>query len=58
LRRLEHLRDLLTYAGHDATGATLGLFSVSGFAPELVAEAARSREVVRLFGLHDLYTPN
>ncbi|MBS2962974.1 hypothetical protein KGA66_07960 [Actinocrinis puniceicyclus] len=55
LRRLEHLRDLLTAAGHDATGATLGLFSVSGFSPELVAEAARPGSRVMLAGLGEIY---
>jgi uncharacterized protein len=42
LRRLQHLRELLTAAGHDATGARLGLFSASGFTGELEAEAAAS----------------
>ena len=55
LRRLEHLRDLLTAGGHDATGATLGLFSTSGFSPELVTEAARSARRIILIGLGELY---
>ncbi|MBR7836719.1 hypothetical protein KDL01_25790 [Actinospica durhamensis] len=55
LRRLEHLGTLLTAAGHDAGAATLGLFSTSGFAPDLVAEAARSRGRVLLAGLGEIY---
>lgn len=55
LRRLEHLRDLLTAAGHDAGGASLGLFSTSGFSPDLVTEAARSGRRVLLFGLDEIY---
>jgi len=39
LRHLEHLRDLLTAAGHDASTATLGLFSTNGFTEELVRES-------------------
>jgi hypothetical protein len=34
LRRLQHLRDLLNAAGHDASDAALGLFSTSGFTDE------------------------
>jgi len=55
LQRLEHLRELLTAAGHDASGATLGLFSAHGFTPELAAEAARSGGRVMLAGLDELY---
>jgi len=55
LRRLEHLRDLLTAAGHDATGATLGLFSTSGFTSELAAEAARPGRRILLIGLEEIY---
>lgn len=55
LRRLEHLRDLLTAAGHDATEATLGLFSANGFSPDLIAEAARPGQRVLLTGLKEIY---
>jgi hypothetical protein len=55
LRRLEHLRELLTAAGHDATGAAVGLFSTSGFTEELAAEAAASRGNIILAGLDILY---
>jgi hypothetical protein len=39
-RHLEHLRDLLTAAGHDAPEATLGLFSTNGFTEVLVGESS------------------
>jgi hypothetical protein len=55
LHRLEHLRDLLTAAGHDATGASLGLFSMNGFSSDLIAEAARPGRRVVLAGLGELY---
>lgn len=55
LRRLEHLRRLLTADRHDATSATLGLFSASGFTEELVAEAAASRDKILLADLDTLY---
>ncbi|HTJ72840.1 MAG TPA: hypothetical protein VL551_35210 [Actinospica sp.] len=55
IRRIEHLRDLLTAAGHDATGATLGVFSTNGFAPDLVAEAARPGSRILLAGLREIY---
>lgn len=55
LRRLEHLRDLLTSAGHDASTASLGLFSTSGFCPDLVAEAARADRRIVLAGLSEIY---
>jgi hypothetical protein len=55
LRRLEHLRELLTADGHDAADAVLGLFSTSGFTDELAAEAAGSRGGVLLTGLNALY---
>jgi uncharacterized protein len=44
LRRLEHLRELLTTDGHDAADAVLGLFGTSGFTDDLAAEAAASGE--------------
>jgi len=53
LRHLEHLRDLLTAAGHDASTATLGLFSTNGFAEELVRES--SGRPILLATLNDLY---
>ena len=55
LRRLEHLRDLLTAAGHDAGDATFGLFSVSGFTDELIADAAASQDGILLADLNVLY---
>ena len=55
LRRLEHVRDLLTAAGHDASDATLGLFSGARFSRELEAEATRSGGKVLLIGLDMLY---
>jgi hypothetical protein len=55
LRRLRHLRDLLTAAGHDATDATLGLFSATGFTDELAAEATASGGDILLATLGDLY---
>ncbi|CAM3076489.1 ATP-binding protein [Saccharomonospora xinjiangensis] len=54
LRRLEHVREILTRNGHDATGAVLGLFSTTGFTDDLVAEAA-GRSDVLLVGLDQLY---
>ena len=55
LRRLEHTRDLLVAAGHDASGATFGIFSGAGFTQELIAEAARSRGRILLADLGTLY---
>ena len=55
LRRLEHLRELLTAEGHDATEAVLGLFSTSGFTDELAAEAAARRGRILLTSLNALY---
>jgi uncharacterized protein len=55
LRRLDHLRDLLTAAGHDANSATSGLFSAAGFTEDLSTEARRSRGRILLAGLDTLY---
>ena len=55
LRRLSHLAELLTAAGHDAADAVLGLFSGAGFTEELAAEAAGSRGKVLLAPLDLLY---
>lgn len=55
LRRLEHIRELLTAAGHDAGEAVLGLFSTAGFTADLEAEAAGSNGDVLLVSLADLY---
>jgi uncharacterized protein len=55
LERLEHIRTLLTSAGHDVTRATLGLFSTNGFSDGLSNEAARSSRQVLLAGLEQLY---
>lgn len=54
VRRLEHLRGLLTARGHDAGGARLLLFSRSGFDDDLVA-AARRRDDLVLVDLERLY---
>lgn len=55
LRRLQHLRDLLTAAGHDATDAALGLFSATGFTDELTAEATARGSRILLATLDDFY---
>jgi hypothetical protein len=55
LRRLQHLRELLTAAGHDATDAILGLFSATGFTEELEAEAVASHDKFLLAPLEMLY---
>ena len=55
LRRLEHIRELLTAAGHDAADAALGLFSTTGFTAELAAEATGSQGRVLLAPLEMLY---
>lgn len=54
-RRLEHIRDLLTAVGHDATRAVIGLFSSTGFTEDLIAEAARPGKRLLLAGLDTLY---
>jgi hypothetical protein len=56
LRRLQHLRDLLTATGHDAAGAALGLFSATGFTDELAAEVTASKGKILLASLNDLYS--
>lgn len=55
LRRLEHLRGLLTGLGHDASEAVLGLFSATGFTEDLTAEANRRGGKLLLVSLADLY---
>jgi uncharacterized protein len=55
LRRLQHLRDLLTAAGHDASGAVFGLFSATGFTGDLAAEATAGRGKILLATLDELY---
>jgi uncharacterized protein len=55
LRRLEHLRELLTADGHDAADAVLGPFSAPGFTDDLAAAAADSRGRVLLVSLNALY---
>jgi uncharacterized protein len=55
LRRLGHIRDVLTASGHDASGAILGLFSTAGFTDELLAETARPGSRVLVAGLDRLY---
>ena len=55
LRSLEHARDLLIAAGHDASAATICLFSGTAFTDDLAAEAARSHARILLVGLEFLY---
>ncbi len=55
LRRLEHVREVLTASGHDASSAVLAVFSARGFTDDLAAEAARSRGRILLAGLEELY---
>jgi hypothetical protein len=55
LRHLQHRRELLTAAGHDASRAVLGLFSATGFTEELRAEADSSRGEILLISLEMLY---
>jgi hypothetical protein len=55
LRSLQHRRELLTMAGHDASDAVLGLFSASGFTGDLQAEAAGSLGKILLAPLEMLY---
>ena len=55
LGRLQHLRDLLTAAGHDATDAAVGLFRTTGFTDELAAQAAASIDKILLTTLDELY---
>jgi uncharacterized protein len=57
LRRLQHLRDLLAAAGHDAADAVLGLFSATSFTEELQAEAVGSQGKLLLAPLEMLYGP-
>jgi uncharacterized protein len=55
LRRLEHIRGVLTASGHDASGAVLGLFSTAGFTDDLVSAAAQPGSRVLIAGLDRLY---
>jgi hypothetical protein len=55
LRSLQHRRDLLSAAGHDASSAVLGLFSATGFTADLQTEAAASRGMILLVSLEMLY---
>ncbi|MGH3290510.1 MAG: AAA family ATPase [Trebonia sp.] len=55
LRRLQHLRELLTTAGHDTSSAVTGLFSATGFTEELRAKAAGRKEGLVLASLETLY---
>jgi uncharacterized protein len=54
-RRLQHLRELLTAAGHDASDAVIGLFSATGFTEELRAEAVDRQGSLLLASLETLY---
>jgi hypothetical protein len=55
LRRLEHVAELLTAAGHEATSAAFGIFSAHGFTEELVEEARLNEGRLLLAGLDKLY---
>lgn len=55
LRSLQHRRELLTAAGHDASDAVLGIFSATGFTEELQAAADSSRGKILLAPLGMLY---
>jgi uncharacterized protein len=55
LRRLQHLRELLTASGHNAADAVLGVFSTTGFSEELADEAANSQGKILLASLETLY---
>lgn len=52
--RLEHIRDLLTRNGHNASGATIALYSLHGFHDDVVGAAA-GRSDLRLVDLGALY---
>lgn len=54
LHRLDHIRTLLAAQGHDVTPASIALFSLYGFQPDLRAEAGRRRDVM-LVDLAALY---
>lgn len=54
-RRLEHICDVLTAAGHDTSTAMLGLFSSTGFTDDLQALAAQRGNRLLLAGLDQLY---
>jgi hypothetical protein len=55
LGRLQHISDLLTATGHDATRATLGFFSSTGFTDDLANQAKRRGARILLAGLDTLY---
>ncbi|MFG1703685.1 ATP-binding protein [Nonomuraea sp. M3C6] len=55
LRRLEHIRDLLTGLGWDAEHALPAIFSRAGFPSELETAAAKGQ--VRLLDLESMYAP-
>ncbi|WP_262057840.1 AAA family ATPase [Streptomyces sp. STR69] len=54
LQRLERIRQLLTAQGHKADGATLALYSLNGFWPDLEAHAVKRPDVL-LVDLAALY---
>lgn len=55
LERLEHIRELLTATGHDASKAVLGIFSTTGFTDDLVREANRRENEILLADLDRIY---
>ncbi|MFI1953885.1 ATP-binding protein [Streptomyces xinghaiensis] len=54
LERLEHIRTLLTGQGHRSDNATLALFSLHGFHPDVIDAADRRRDVL-LIDIDALY---
>lgn len=58
LFRLQHIRDLLSAAGHDTTRTLLGLFSSSGFTSDVVDETTKLGERIVLIDLDNIYGDN
>jgi hypothetical protein len=46
VERLEHVRGLLDELGHPAESATLALYSLHGFDPDVVRAAAKRRDLL------------
>ncbi len=58
LERLERIQSLLANQGHQASNATLTLFSLHGFHPDLLHVAARRRDVllIDVGALYDIHS--
>jgi len=54
VERLEHIRTVLTEQGHDSRDATLALYSLHGFHPDVLQLAARRRDLL-LIDIDALY---